>query len=120
MKLEMNQQAAISHMLNSNKHEENSVTKTVLDTVKNEEENSRIISDVNKEKAEEIVTSINDFLKPHYTSINFKLHDETEKYYVQVIDKDTEKVIREIPSKELLDMFAKMSDFLGLFVDKKL
>lgn len=76
--------------------------------------------ELTKEEAEHVVNGMNEFLKPKFTSLKFKLHEELERYYVEVIDQDTQKVVREIPSKELLDMYAKMTDFLGLFIDKKL
>jgi flagellar protein FlaG len=121
MKLEMNQQhSTISNLVNSTRNDnEISITNNdyikLVDTLAEESTNV-----LNKEKAEEIVTSINEFLKPHYTSISFKVHDETERYYIEVVDKDTDKVIREIPSKELLDIYAKMTEFIGIFIDKKL
>ena len=37
---------------------------------------------------------------------------------VTVYDKD-DNVVMEIPSKKVLDMIAKMSDLLGVSVDKK-
>lgn len=76
--------------------------------------------ELTKEEAEHVVNGMNEFLKPKFTSLKFKLHEELERYYVEVVDQDTQKVVREIPSKELLDMYAKMTDFLGLFIDKKL
>ncbi|AYV73771.1 flagellar protein FlaG [Niallia circulans] len=121
MKLEMNQQqSTISNLVNSTRNDNeislnNRDYTKLVDTLS--EESTNILK---KEKAEEIVTSINEFLKPHYTSINFKVHDETERYYIEVVDKATEKVIREIPSKELLDIYAKMTEFIGIFIDKKL
>ncbi|UQZ76082.1 flagellar biosynthesis protein FlaG [Niallia circulans] len=120
MKLEMNQQqSTISNLVNSTRNDNeislnNRDYTKLVDTLS--EESTNILK---KEKAEEIVTSINEFLKPHYTSINFKVHDETERYYIEVVDKATEKVIREIPSKELLDIYAKMTEFIGIFIDKK-
>lgn len=73
-----------------------------------------------KKEAEQIVKGINEFLKPRYTSLNFVLHEELDRYYVEVIDRETNKVIREIPEKELLDLYVKMTEFLGLFIDEKL
>lgn len=75
---------------------------------------------INKEEVEHIVKGMNEFLKPHYSSVSFKLHEELEKYYVEVVDKETKEVIREIPDKEILDMYAKMKEYLGLFIDEKL
>lgn len=72
------------------------------------------------EDAEHIVNGMNEFLQPHLTSLSFQLHDDTNRFYVEVIDQATDKVIREIPEKELLDFHAKMTEFLGLFIDEKL
>lgn len=76
--------------------------------------------ELTREEAEHIVNGINEFLKPQFTSLHFKMHEELDRYYVEVIDQETKKIIREIPEKELLDMYAKMTNFLGLIIDKKL
>lgn len=76
--------------------------------------------EITKEDAKHIVNGINEFLQPNLTSLSFQLHEETNRLYVEVIDQTTNKVIREIPERELLDIYAKMTEFLGLFIDKKL
>lgn len=76
--------------------------------------------ELTKEEADHIVKGINEFLQPKFTSLSFKLHEDLDRYYVEVVDQNSKEVIREIPSKELLDMYAKMTEFLGLFIDKKL
>ncbi len=76
--------------------------------------------ELTKKEAEHVVNGMNEFLKPKFTSLKFKLHEDLDRYYIEVVDQDTEKVVREIPSKELLDMYAKMTEFLGIFIDKKL
>lgn len=75
---------------------------------------------LSSEEAQQIVNGLNEFLKPKYTSLKFKLHEDLDRYYVEVIDRDTKEVIREIPEKDLLDMYVKMTEFLGLFIDEKL
>jgi flagellar protein FlaG len=75
---------------------------------------------ISKEKIEEIVQGINEFLQPSQTSLKFELHDELKEYYVQIIDEQTKEVVREIPPKKLLDMYATMMKFVGLIVDKKI
>ena len=52
-------------------------------------------------------------------SLKFQVHEETNTMMVSVVDTNTNKVIREIPPKEILDMFARMQDYLGLIFDKK-
>lgn len=75
---------------------------------------------ITKEKLVEKVDSMNDFLEPTNTSVKFKFHDELGEYYVQVIDTFTDEVIKEIPNKKFLDMYASMAEFAGLLVDEKL
>jgi flagellar protein FlaG len=73
-----------------------------------------------KEKIEEVVKGLNEFLQPSHTSLKFELHDELKEYYVQIIDERTKEVIREIPPKKLLDIYSTMMQFVGLIVDKKI
>ena len=76
--------------------------------------------EVNKETMEEVVKGMNDFLLPVNTSIKFVLHDKLNDYYVTVVDDATNEVLKEIPSKKLLDTYASMMEFVGLLVDKKI
>nr|WP_289037040.1 flagellar protein FlaG [uncultured Allobacillus sp.] len=72
-----------------------------------------------KEEAAELVKGLNDFIEPMHTSIKFELHDKLDRYYVSVIDKNTDEVIKEIPPKKMLDMYAAMAEFMGFIVDEK-
>ncbi|CAM4136642.1 flagellar protein FlaG [Lederbergia lenta] len=74
-----------------------------------------------KEQVEKIVGGMNDFLKasPH-SNLKFEFHEELNEYYVTIVDDITNEVIKEIPPKKMLDMFAAMTEFLGLMVDKKI
>ncbi|WP_027409294.1 flagellar protein FlaG [Anoxybacteroides tepidamans] len=75
---------------------------------------------ISKDQIENIINSVNQFLQPSQTSLKFELHDQLKEYYVKVIDDRTKEVIREIPPKKLLDMYAAMMEFLGVIVDKKI
>lgn len=73
-----------------------------------------------KEQLEKAVKGINDFIETSNTHIQFKLHEKLNEYYVTVVDNDTKEVVREIPSKKVLDVYAAMTEFIGLIVDKKI
>ncbi|MGY6213032.1 flagellar protein FlaG [Cytobacillus firmus] len=73
-----------------------------------------------EEKLTEVVGSMNDFLQASHTSLKFVLHEELNEYYVTIVDDLTQEVVKEIPSKKMLDMYAAMTDFVGLMVDKKI
>lgn len=76
--------------------------------------------EVDKDQAKKIVAGLNDFLKPTSTSIQFNFHEKLEEYYVSIVDKDTKEVIKEIPPKKLLDIYAAMAESLGFIVDKRI
>lgn len=50
--------------------------------------------------------------------MNFLLHEGSNRIMVQVIDTETESVIREIPPQEILDIISKMHTMIGLFLDE--
>ncbi|MCG7334321.1 flagellar protein FlaG [Sporosarcina sp. ACRSM] len=72
------------------------------------------------EKAQQLTESMNTFLESANTQLRFKLHDKLNEYYVTIIDMKTDEVVREIPSKKLMDIHAAMREFLGLLVDRKI
>lgn len=73
-----------------------------------------------KEKLEEVVSGLNHFLEPAHTSIRFKMHEKLNKYYVVIVNDNTNEVVKEIPPKKLLDVYAAMAEHLGLLVDRKI
>jgi len=50
----------------------------------------------------------------------FGVHEETNRVMVKLVDKDTQKVIREFPLEKTLDSLAKTLDIAGAMVDEKL
>ncbi|WP_404322645.1 flagellar protein FlaG [Cytobacillus firmus] len=81
---------------------------------------SKLNGQIKKEELTEVVGSMNEFLQASHTSLKFVLHDELNEYYVTLVDDVTQEVVKEIPSKKMLDMYAAMTDFVGLMVDKKI
>jgi flagellar protein FlaG len=73
-----------------------------------------------KEKLEKSVKGMNDFLSASNTHLKFQYHEKLKEYYVTIVDGKTDEVVKEIPSKKLLDMFAAMNEYTGLMVDKKI
>jgi len=72
-----------------------------------------------KAEFENEINGINKWLQTTRTHLKFQLHEGLNEYYVQVINDQTNEVIREIPSKKLMDMVAKMHEMIGLLVDEK-
>ncbi|WP_252502410.1 flagellar protein FlaG [Sporosarcina sp. Marseille-Q4943] len=72
------------------------------------------------EKAHQMTDSMNKFLESVNTQLRFKLHNELKEYYVTIVDSKTDEVVREIPSKKLMDVYAAMKEFVGLLIDRKI
>jgi flagellar protein FlaG len=76
--------------------------------------------EVKKEKLDDIIEGMNEFLQASNTSLKFELHEKLNEYYVTIVDDITHEVVKEIPSKKMLDMYAAMTEYVGLMVDKKI
>ncbi len=76
-------------------------------------------SEKNEEKISEAVDKLNKTAVIFDRSLRFQVHDKTHRTMVSVVDITSDKVIRQIPSEEVLDLVAKMDDYLGLIFDKK-
>jgi flagellar protein FlaG len=72
------------------------------------------------DKAKQVTDSMNTFLESANTQLRFKFHEKLNEYYVTIVDSKTDEVIREIPSKKLMDIHAAMREFVGLLVDRKI
>ena len=76
--------------------------------------------DLSAKEAKDITDNMNKFLESVDTQLRFKMHDELHEYYVTIVDSKTDEVVREIPSKKLMDMHAEMKKFLGILIDRKI
>lgn len=49
----------------------------------------------------------------------FGIHEATNRVTIKIIDKETKKVIKELPPEKTLDMIAKVWEMAGILVDEK-
>lgn len=101
----------------------NRISETKLDVREQskEEYEKKVVPSLDrmKESVQEKVQAMNDFLTPTNASLKFTFHEDLQEYFVEIVDKQTNEVIREIPPKKFLDMYAAMVQFMGMFVDKR-
>jgi len=76
--------------------------------------------EITKERLEQAIDTVNEFFKINHSSSKFVLHEGLERYFVQMIDVETEEVVKEIPPRKLLDAFYEMQKLLGMIVDEKI
>ena len=89
--------------------------------VEKEAPKTREATERENQKIREIVEEMNKELEKVDTSIKFKVH-ETEgnglnKLSIKVVEKESEKVIVEIPSEEAIEFADKMETITGLLFD---
>lgn len=63
------------------------------------------------EEAQEVLQRVNG-------QLSFKVHEGTGRTLVQIVDKGTDEVIREIPPEKMLDVIAGIWQWAGIAVDR--
>ena len=63
------------------------------------------------------VNKLNEFMEYSQRNSKFIYHKDLERYYVEVVDAQTQEVVKEIPPKELLDAYYEMQKVVGKIFD---
>ena len=75
-------------------------------------------ADAGREKIEQIVDKMQSRIDSMNVSLSFSTYgDSGENVAIVVSNKDTGKVIREIPAKEIQKLYAKMSELAGTILN---
>lgn len=53
------------------------------------------------------------------TEAVFGIHDGTNRVTIKIVDKDTKKLIKELPPEKTLDMIARVWEMAGILVDER-
>lgn len=73
-----------------------------------------------KEKLEPAMDAVNELLNSTHKAAKFVLHEGLDKYFVRLVDAETEEVIKEIPPESLLNAFYELQKMAGMIVDEKI
>lgn len=71
-----------------------------------------------REQLQRLAVEMNEVAKPLQTRISFGFSDEAGMMYLNVIDGDSGRVIRQFPSNEAIEFAAKMREWVGMLLDK--
>lgn len=80
--------------------------------------NSEQQQQVTNEQIKKAVEKLNKNIMSHSEAV-FGIHEATNRITIKIIDKDTKKVIKELPPEKTLDMIAKVWEMAGILVDEK-
>jgi flagellar protein FlaG len=87
--------------------------------VLNKDQQVSIWDKSNIEDLEESIEKLNSTAEAFNVSLKFSVDDRTDRIVVKVIERKTERVIREIPPEQVLNMVAQIQDLIGVFVDSR-
>ncbi|OAA93650.1 flagellar protein FlaG [Clostridium coskatii] len=85
-------------------------------TVDNKFSNSE---NVNEKDVKRAVDKINKLMEDTPTHLRYEVYGKFKDIMVSIVDNNTDKVIKEIPPKSIVDMVDKLCELAGVFLDKK-
>ncbi|ACB85796.1 flagellar protein FlaG [Natranaerobius thermophilus] len=75
--------------------------------------------DLNQDKVKKALEEFEELNKFIDKGFDFHVHEKTDKIWVEVIDREQDEVIREIPPEKILDIIAGLKEVVGLIVDEE-
>jgi flagellar protein FlaG len=72
-----------------------------------------------EEEVRESVKDVNEIVDQVKEGLSFQIHEDTEELMIQVIDVNTDEVIKELPPEEMLDLKARIHEMVGILIDEK-
>lgn len=75
--------------------------------------------ELTKDEINEINGVLNTFMNTIDSDLHFVLHDKTKELMLQVVDRRDNKVVKEIPSRDMLDVIARIRESVGALFDKR-
>jgi len=86
--------------------------------LKEEDKNAKA-DEPSDEDIKDAAKVLNGVMSELRTNVKFSLHEATKIMMVQIVDARDQRVIKEIPPKEFLDMMAKLRDLAGAIFDRQ-
>ena len=74
---------------------------------------------INGSDLAEAVGQVNDTAEALDLGLRFRLHEETDRFIVQIVDRKANEVIKEIPPERLLNLVGQIQDMIGVLLDEK-
>ena len=110
-------------MLDAAKPVDNITLSVTAAEAKDGESNNQPGNDAEKKSsanAEKIKKAVEEMNKKMGNSVaKFGIHESTNRVTIKIVDKETDEVIKELPTEETLDMIARIWEMAGILVDEK-
>lgn len=107
-------------MTNQTSSEHSVQSRQNVDLMEKARNEVREVKKVDKKELETQIETMNQMMDVKDTGLKFNFHEDLDRIYVQVVDRQTEEVVREIPPEKFLDMISSMLEFVGLMIDQRI
>jgi len=67
-----------------------------------------------------VLEHLNKVLQELGYGVKYGLYDGTEEFYAVLTDLRTQRVVRHIPSEEILELHRRLTEMVGAFVDERI
>ena len=75
--------------------------------------------EIDQDKIQSATNSIREYMNSLGVKLNFQFQGEGDHLQVEVVNPENDKVIRKIPSDEVLSLAESIEDMLGVLVNKE-
>ncbi len=72
-----------------------------------------------KKELQHLMEELNKAMNPLNKDLKFRFNDKVNELVVEVVDTNSNEVIREFPPKEALELMEKVRELVGMLFDKK-
>ena len=90
------------------------------DSVEKPTNNQGADNSISNEELDSVVTEMNSVAQNLQRDLMFSVDEKSGGTFVKVIDKETEEVVREIPSKEIREIKARLEEVSGMIFNKSI
>ncbi len=73
---------------------------------------------MNESQVSYMTQELNELMSRINCNLQFKYHKEVDTMSVKMVDKESGKVLKEVPPEEMIQHMIKAKDWLGAFLDK--
>jgi flagellar protein FlaG len=104
----------VADTIRTDKSTEGALASTQLkikDLIDPAEIKGQVLLDVNTKQIENAVSKLNEFVQSNSRQLDFSVDEGSNKQVVKVTDSESGKIIRQIPSEEVLRLSERLQDF---------
>lgn len=104
---------------NSPVSQKNDSDNTKVKVQSENEDKKKDSKELSKDDVNKINGALNNFMDAINSDLHFVIHERSKELMLRVVDRRNSKVVKEIPTHEMLDVIATIRESVGALLDKR-